>query len=805
MRIFGFSKKIFLCFAIAVMAFFVFSCTQSSDSQETLLKEANKKTKLVYSKINFAEGKLDYVDSNINLPLANKNYPNVEVNWHSSDEDIITNTGMVYLPSPKDERVYLDGEKLVAKVTLTVEVTGSYTYLEKEYKTDTLSKAYTVTVVAGEENQATGTISKVKKEAWNYIYGEHKVPKTLTNTEEIRKITYRVRVSGIVTAKVNNGTSGFFINDGTEGIYVYYKNTDISVGDAVSVVGDIYSYYGTLQIGSNVTCSLIEKANLQEQEYRVVTPDEFEKEQAPSFAGEYSDDQIGYFGGKLLKIQGYLVNEKLTGTSNIYAVKDIKTGELTWIYNKSYDTEMETSLKESLGKIVYLYAVSYDRNSKIEKNEVFYTGKIEEIAIDDLSDDLKATCIINSLELKDTYNSDFELDEAATWTVVLGDAIKIEGNKAIVTQTSVAQQVIIVAVVKVGSITLSKEFKITIPAGRMPLKTDFSVISYQDAYKLVEKSDSYTKEKYYVIGYVKEITNTTYGNMIIENADGETLTIYGSYNFDGSIRFDSMEIKPNIDDVVVFYGSLKNYNGTIEVENGAIVQINDKVQKGDASYVLSKISVPEKVSADFELSSVATWTVKAGSAITIDGNKALVKRGSVDEDVTLVATVTVDGVTLSREFKVIVLSNSVKAALAFFDFGNKKDGQKHNDGVVASSYNEKNAGYELAITNMVQGYVGAYDDLGNSCLKFGSSKKVGSFSFTVPSDVDYVIIKVACYKKNTTKIVINGGSPVTINSLSNNGEYDEIKVDTSTNKTINFTTVSKATRCMIDSIAYWKN
>ena len=129
MRIFGFSKKIFLCFAIAVMAFFVFSCTQSSDSQETLLKEANKKTKLVYSKINFAEGKLDYVDSNINLPLVNKNYPNVEVNWHSSDEDIITNTGMVYLPSPKDERVYLDGEKLVAKVTLTVEVTGSYTYL----------------------------------------------------------------------------------------------------------------------------------------------------------------------------------------------------------------------------------------------------------------------------------------------------------------------------------------------------------------------------------------------------------------------------------------------------------------------------------------------------------------------------------------------------------------------------------------------------------------------------------------------------------------------------------------------------
>ena len=79
----------------------------------------------------------------------------------------------------------------------------------------------------------------------------------------------------------------------------------------------------------------------------------------------------------------------------------------------------------------------------------------------------------------------------------------------------------------------------------------------------------------------------------------------------------------------------------------------------------------------------------------------------------------------------------------------------------------------------------------------------GSFTFVVGDDVKQVIIYVAKYKTNTTKISINGGATQTINNASNNGEYDAIIVDTSTNKKVTLTTVSGGVRAMINTIEYY--
>ena len=84
-------------------------------------------------------------------------------------------------------------------------------------------------------------------------------------------------------------------------------------------------------------------------------------------------------------------------------------------------------------------------------------------------------------------------------------------------------------------------------------------------------SNTYTTGKYYVEGIITEVYNTQYGNMYIKDLDGKTLTIYGTYNADGSARYDVMTTKPVAGDTVKIYGVVGQFNGTPQIKNGWIV------------------------------------------------------------------------------------------------------------------------------------------------------------------------------------------------------------------------------------------
>ena len=85
----------------------------------------------------------------------------------------------------------------------------------------------------------------------------------------------------------------------------------------------------------------------------------------------------------------------------------------------------------------------------------------------------------------------------------------------------------------------------------------------------------------------------------------------------------------------------------------------------------------------------------------------------------------------------------------------------------------------MAFTSVSKVYSGARDAKGNSCLKLGTSKVIGEFTFTVPAEVTKVIIKVAKYKANSTTVSVNGTN-YTINTASNDGAYTDIEIDTTT-------------------------
>ena len=85
--------------------------------------------------------------------------------------------------------------------------------------------------------------------------------------------------------------------------------------------------------------------------------------------------------------------------------------------------------------------------------------------------------------------------------------------------------------------------------------------------------------------------------------------------------------------------------------------------------------------------------------------------------------------------------------------------------------------------------------------KFRNPVGLYSRTFTVPADVTKVVIKVAKYKVNTTNVSVNG-TAYTVNTNSNDGAYTDIEIDTTTTKSITFTTVSGGVRAMVNSITF---
>ncbi len=150
-------------------------------------------------------------------------------------------------------------------------------------------------------------------------------------------------------------------------------------------------------------------------------------------------------------------------------------------------------------------------------------------------------------------------------------------------------------------------------------------------------------------------------------------------------------------------------------------------------------------------------------------------------------------------------AGSAVATFGFGDNDSSKTNEANQDGSDAgTSYSESNNGYTLNLTGMSKVYKDSFDAKGNSCIKLGTKSVAGVFSFTVPNDVTSVKIYVAGYKSTVGKFTINGGSTQSTTKISANGEYDVITIDTSSNKTIAFTTVSGGWRLKINTIEFYK-
>ncbi len=83
-------------------------------------------------------------------------------------------------------------------------------------------------------------------------------------------------------------------------------------------------------------------------------------------------------------------------------------------------------------------------------------------------------------------------------------------------------------------------------------------------------TDGPTTERYYIRATIKNVTNATYGAMILMDETGE-IEVYRTENEDGSVLYADMEEKPYKGDEVVVHATLQNYNGKMEIQNAHLI------------------------------------------------------------------------------------------------------------------------------------------------------------------------------------------------------------------------------------------
>lgn len=324
-------------------------------------------------------------------------------------------------------------------------------------------------------------------------------------------------------------------------------------------------------------------------------------------------------------------------------------------------------------------------------------------------------------------------------------------------------------------------------------------------------SDAYSTDKYYVRGEIKEVSGATNGNMTIVDENGEELYINGTYSADGATRYDKLDVKPVAGDTVTVYGVLGMVNNTKTQMNAGwiteytIIPANKLATEAAA---LSTIATTVKEATTIDLPSKGkthedvdiTWTKDVEDSVAkFVENQLVINEPTADGAITLTAKLEVDGEDKYENVTILVQKDNGEKEI-IFNLGD--DGvAEHKDGSSKPTYDETVNGYTLNITGGTNMYLGAIDAKGNGAIKFGASSKAGSMTFTVPADVNKVVLYVAKYKANTSKVDVNG-TAYTLTKNSNDGAYDEIVVDTTTNKTITFKTVSGGYRCMLNSIKF---
>jgi len=250
----------------------------------------------------------------------------------------------------------------------------------------------------------------------------------------------------------------------------------------------------------------------------------------------------------------------LYGVLGTYTKNDVSTPQMKngWIH--SFTHTYTTTEAE---------AMAYEFGDAYSTEKYYVTGTITEV-YNTTYGNMKITDGTTEFTVYGTYSADGQTryDKLETKPVA-GDTVTVYGILGTYTKNDVSTPQM-----KNGWI-VNHVPGTTEPEPEDPTPENPTTLTIAEALaKAEEAGDAYTTEKYNVTGTIKEVYNTTYGNMILTDGTNE-ITIYGTYSADGQTRYDALETKPVAGDTVTVYGILGTYTkndvSTPQMKNGWIV------------------------------------------------------------------------------------------------------------------------------------------------------------------------------------------------------------------------------------------
>lgn len=215
-------------------------------------------------------------------------------------------------------------------------------------------------------------------------------------------------------------------------------------------------------------------------------------------------------------------------------------------------------------------------------------------------------------------------------------AVVVDGANLAVTMPASNAKVILTATVKAGTVEKTKTFTLNL------------AVDVVDAAYALESGESLNGITLTgVIGKIDDAYSEQFGNItvtiVIDNRVNQPIQCF-------RLKGEGCDTLA-VGDKITVTGNIVNYNGTIEFDSGCTLDAKTTATAEEIAIAkFAFVELAKEVTENFTLPEGITWTVKEGTAITIDGVNATVVRG--DADATVVITGTLSGHT--RDFTVVV-------------------------------------------------------------------------------------------------------------------------------------------------------
>ena len=305
-------------------------------------------------------------------------------------------------------------------------------------------------------------------------------------------------------------------------------------------------------------------------------------EAVPEKPGEY------YFFYMVGTAKNYIIiSAKEDGSGYVISTNRRSLGSNTYVYNEEFDM-LTTTVKIGENDNTYWFG-TYSTNAKIGISAISYINagnyNVSQfpahfgtlVDVDSKTDAEKVAREKNDLSIQTAFNElggsvklpafgDMFAKVAITWTAEANPAVVIENGVLTAVPQAEDATVKVTATIQHGTVTETKEFTVTV-AKKTGIEYTTIPAFNEIALKQPDKGAT-TEEKYLVQGVVVEVKSTQYGNMYIQDAEGNKLYVYGLYDATGANRYDAMgEKAPKVGDTVILLGVAGNYNGA-QMKNG---------------------------------------------------------------------------------------------------------------------------------------------------------------------------------------------------------------------------------------------